>query len=356
MLRIAVECRSDRLLDLLATYDQVLVVTHDNPDPDAIAAGWAIKHLVDERLPIRTRFVAGGAILRAENRHMLRLLEPPIELVSELCDSNPPCDERTAAVLVDCSFRAGNHLEFPAGLEPVAVIDHHVTAGALGDVPFADVRPHVAASASIAGGYLREQAVEPGGALATALLYAIRTETQGFETYHSPLDRTILPWLTERADPELVAEIESAPLPRSYFADLALALQNTFLYEDAAFCALPRAEGPEIVGEVADLLIRCDSVQRVLCAAAYGGDVIISVRTERSGDDAAELARLTLDGIGRGGGHQHRAGGKIPHCGMQHRLSESLRDELRDRWLAACQCDRQRGQRLIARGTIVQNL
>ena len=124
------------------------------------------------------------------------------------------------------------------------------------------MRPDVAASASIAAAYLREQQVEPGQALATALVYAIRTETQGFETYHSPLDRSILPWLTERADPELLAEIESAPLSRGYFSDLVLALQNTFLYDDVAFCALPRAGGPEIVGEVADLLIRCESVQR----------------------------------------------------------------------------------------------
>jgi nanoRNase/pAp phosphatase (c-di-AMP/oligoRNAs hydrolase) len=242
------------------------------------------------------------------------------------------------------------------GAVPVAVIDHHLTTGALAGLPFADVRPDVAASASIAAGYLREQQVEPGQRLATALVYAIRTETQGFETHHSALDRTILPWLTERADPELVAEIENAPLSRAYFADLALALQNTFLYDDAAFCALPRAGGPEIVGEVADLLIRCESVQRVLCAAAYRGSVVLSVRTERPGDDASALMRATIDGLGRAGGHEHRAGGKIPHCGVHHKLTEALREDLRDRWLAACRVVRPRGQRLIAREAIVQNL
>jgi nanoRNase/pAp phosphatase (c-di-AMP/oligoRNAs hydrolase) len=351
MLSIAVECRSDRLLDLLARYDQVLVVTHDNPDPDAIATGWAVKHLVDSRLSVPARFVAGGEIVRAENRQMIRLLEPPLELVSDI-----DADEQTAVVLVDCGVAAGNHLELTGGAVPVAVIDHHATTSRLEELPFADVRPQVAASGSIAAGYLREQQVEPGQALATALVYAIRTETQGFETRHSPLDRSILPWLTERADPELLAEIESAPLSRAYFADLALALQSTFLYDDAAFCALPRAGGPEIVGEVADLLIRCESVQRVLCAAAWRGDVVLSVRTERSGDDASELLRATIDGLGRGGGHEHRAGGKIPHCGVHRKLTEAIRDDLRDRWLAACRVDRQRGQRLIARRAIVRNL
>ena len=42
--------RSDRLLRVLADYEQVVVVTHDTPDPEAIAAEWAIHSLVHERL------------------------------------------------------------------------------------------------------------------------------------------------------------------------------------------------------------------------------------------------------------------------------------------------------------------
>ena len=42
--------KSDRLLAVLAQYQQCLVVMHDNPDPDAIATGWAILALIEERL------------------------------------------------------------------------------------------------------------------------------------------------------------------------------------------------------------------------------------------------------------------------------------------------------------------
>ena len=72
------QTRSDRLLGILSDYKQVLIVGHDNPDPDAIAAGWALFELVAEKLAKPVDLVAGGGIVRAENRHMVELLGPPI--------------------------------------------------------------------------------------------------------------------------------------------------------------------------------------------------------------------------------------------------------------------------------------
>ena len=255
----------------MASYGQVLVVAHDNPDPDAVAAGWAIVRLIEEKLNKPARLLGGGDIIRAENRHMVRLLGPPIELVDDLA---PPDD--AAVVLVDCQSGNQNHVFGGGVVEPVAVIDHHPSRYRNQRLEFRDIRPNVAATASIAACYLREQQVEPGSKLATALLFAIRTETRGSETHYSRIDRSVLLWLTERSDPSLLAEIESAPLSSAYYGDLILALQSTFLYGDVALCLLPRAAGPEIVGEVADLLIRCESVWRVLCGAVVHGDLILS--------------------------------------------------------------------------------
>jgi nanoRNase/pAp phosphatase (c-di-AMP/oligoRNAs hydrolase) len=343
--------RSDELIDVLSDYRDVLIVAHDNPDPDAIATGWGVATLIEEKLGIRPRLVGGGGIVRAENRHMLELLQPPIELVDEI---HP--DREIAAVLVDCGLGTTNHLVTRAGVHPVAVIDHHLT-GSTRELPFRDVRPEMAASATIAASYLREQGIEPAEKLATAMLYAIQTETRGSETHYSRLDRIIVLWLTERADPSILAEIENAPLARSYFGDLSLALQSTFLYDEAAFCLLPRASCPEIVGEVADLLIRCRDIKTVFCGAAIDCDLLISARTDRDYQkNAALLLQAALEGLGGGGGHQHRAGGKIAGACRNGRIPDGLEDELRDRWLAACGVDRQRGTRLVARREIVENL
>lgn len=376
--------RSARLLSAVAPFEQIVVVMHDNPDPDAIASGWAIKYLLDHRTDKPVRLIGGGDIIRAENRQMVKLLQPPLELVDQM-----QTDEQTAAILVDCGPEATNHLLCSGMVLPVAVIDHHQQAGPRqrvygdgnGRVPghgdgrpvdcasdrealcdlgphrmFIDIRPRVAASATIAATYLREQELAPPSALATALLYAIRTETRGSETRHSQLDRAVLPWLTRRADPSLLAEIEDAPLTRGYFSDLVLALQSTFVYGDTAFCMLPHAQGPETVGELADLLARCEDVRRVLCAAVFDRAVLISVRTDKEAGNATELLRETIRGMGYGGGHTHRAGGKLIAAAAGDRVPSEVQDDLRTRWLRACGIRRMRGVRMVAKSAIMGNL
>ena len=199
--------RSDRFLEVVGPYDRLLVVMHDNPDPDAIATGWAVRSLLRLKLNRSPRLVAGGAVVRAENRHMLKLLEPPLEFVNDIDVS-----AETGAILVDCGYGAENHLLAKEHIRPIAVVDHHLPTGPRYRLPFSDIRTNVAASATIATSYLREQGLEPEAKLATALLLAIRTETRGGEWGYSRLDRSVLPWLTERANPSQLAEIESAPL------------------------------------------------------------------------------------------------------------------------------------------------
>ena len=341
--------RSDRLLAALAPFDRLLILMHDTPDPDAIASAWAVSRLIRRRMGKRARIVSGGTIVRAENRHLMRLLKPPIELVQEL-EVGP----NTGIILVDCGAEAANHLTINCGSKIAAVIDHHATSRLKPKLAFVDIRPNVAACASLCAGYLREQRIEPDERLATALIYATRAETRGQEYHHSRHDRAVISWVTGFANPAWLAEIECAPLPRTYFADLVLALQNTFLYDDAALCLLPQAEGPEIVGELADLLIRCDGVKRVLCGAAIDGGVTISVRTARDCCDAGQLVRRVLNGIGTGGGHHHRAGGRIPH--LDGHIPESLVEDIRTRWLTACHIDRERGTRLITLHELIEHL
>lgn len=343
---------SDRLLSVLSGYEHMLVVSHDTPDPDSIASGWAVWRLIRERLGRTARFVGRGAILRAENRHMVELLGPPLQMVAEL--DLPP---GTGAVLVDCSPQAGNHLLENRPEALVAVIDHHgVARRGRRRLPFEDIRPGALASASIAASYLREQQIDPGPELATALLYGIRTESRSAETSYSWLDRSATLWLSGCADFSLLSEIEDAPLSPNYFRDLVLALESATVYGETGFCLLPRADYPEIVGEVADLLIRGEGIRRVLCVAAAGRDFCVSVRTVAEDENAAALVHETLAGLGHGGGHQHRAGGKIPGLPGSDEYLDGIPQELLARWLRACNARDLPPRRLVARDEIARNL
>ncbi|HPD30681.1 MAG TPA: DHH family phosphoesterase [Phycisphaerae bacterium] len=341
--------RSDHLLKVLSGYQHVLVLTHDNPDPDAIASGWAVAALVRAKAALPVRFVAGGAIFRAENRRMVELLEPPLEFVEQI-----EVPEGTATVLVDAEPHAVNHLLGEAGL-PTAVIDHHQHEGRRPRLPFCDIRPKVVASATIAAHYLREQHIDPGPALATALTYAIRTDATGLRGF-SAADHRAMRWLSLRADHQKLTDIENAPLQPDYYADLLLAMQNTFLYEDVALCFLPRAGGSEIIAEVADLLIRHRDLTRVMVGGVVNGDLLVSVRSKVGAGDASDLVARSLEGLGHGGGHCQRAGGKVPGMARGERVSEDLQSMLRNRWLGVCGVDAQRGMRLVPKREILENL
>ncbi|MFH1420050.1 MAG: DHH family phosphoesterase [Planctomycetota bacterium] len=340
--------RSNLLLQALEPSARVVVITHDTPDPDAIAGGWALHTLIRERLKRPVRLIGGGAVVRAENVHMIKMLEPPIELVDEY---TPESD--CAVVLVDCSAEAANHLLGDGAVRPVAVIDHHEPTGKSVPVSFRDVRPRAAAAATMSAGYLREQGIEPTKQLATALLYAVRTEALNRQSPFTRADRGVVGWLSKRADHQALSEIEHAPLPRTYYEEMMLALGSTFLYGNTAICFLPHAGNPEIVGEFADLLIRCTDTERVLCGAVVHDQLTISARTSAIGGDVLRLLRPTLKGLGHWGGHRNRAGGRIIASGEGGAITQQLLDEVKARWLHACGVTETRGTRLVTKRDVL---
>ncbi len=105
---------------------------------------------------------------------------------------------------------------------------------------------------------------------------------------------------------------------------------------------------------MADLIVRCEGVNCVLCAAGVQGDVLLSARAETA--DAADLLRQTLAGKGHGGGHRERAGGRIPGEVTNGAVATSMGDTLRRQWLQACGVVRGRGTRLVPKREIFENL
>ena len=136
----------DRLVRALERVDEVVVLTHPNPDPDAMASALAVRRiaeLTDTDAVVRYP----GEIRHEENRAMKTVLELDMEHL--------PADEGLAGervVLVDHNEPRG--FAGAGGLTPYAVVDHHPGMGT-GKV-FTDVRPEYGACAAIATEYLRD--------------------------------------------------------------------------------------------------------------------------------------------------------------------------------------------------------
>ena len=62
----------------------MLVLSHDNPDPDSIAPAVALAFLLEARAGVEARVVYGGIIGRSENLALVKVLKLPIVPVSQV--------------------------------------------------------------------------------------------------------------------------------------------------------------------------------------------------------------------------------------------------------------------------------
>jgi nanoRNase/pAp phosphatase (c-di-AMP/oligoRNAs hydrolase) len=340
---------SDRFLAGLKDYRCVSFVSHVHPDPDSLGSMMGLAHLVDQRLGKPARLTRDGLISRAENRAMVDLLDIELYPVEKTSWA-----EGEAVVMVDSQPNTGRHTFCDAPL--YAVIDHHDTPGDLEGVPFTDVRRGLGATCSLVTSYLIEQAVTVPPRLATGLLYGIETELSGYPREASPLDDRALLFLYPLADKDLLARIRNARLPQSHFMCMLRALQSSFIYDRLIISWVHDLPQPELAAEVVDFLIRFEEVDYAVCAGVWQDKLILSARAAVEDARVGEILRQVVGKLGRAGGHDRRAGGTIPLSSTSASAVEQLQSELRRRLLRALHIDECRGQRLVPRREMLQNI
>ena len=283
-----------------------LVLTHDNPDPDALASTAVLARLLRQVFKRPVTVAYGGIIGRAENREMVRCLGLSF---SQLRYINWKNYQHFA--LVDTQPRTGNN-QLPKEIVPDVVIDHHPMRKASRDARFVDIRRDYGATATILGEYLLASGQRPTKRHATALVYAIMAETQDFARESSGPDHAVHDLLLPRSDRRALARIQHARVPLSYFADLRRALDGMATVATLVVSHLGRVEQPDIVPEIADLLLRLDGKTWSLCTGLYADRIYLSLRTTNPRADAGNLMRRLLARRGKGGGHGMLAGGWVP--------------------------------------------
>jgi nanoRNase/pAp phosphatase (c-di-AMP/oligoRNAs hydrolase) len=295
----------DGALARLAGRKTALIYTHDNPDPDSLAAGLGLGRLLEHALAANVTLAYGGIVGRAQNRAMvdnLKMSLQPIEAV------DPGSFDIIA--LVDTQPETGNN-SLPPNHRVDVVVDHHPPRPGSARAPWCDIRPELGATSTIVFQYMRAKAVPIDTSLASAFFFALRTETRDLGREATEAERHAYLALVPLVDHGLLYRMSHPKVPRAHFAALDRALRSAELYGDVVAVNLGTLGYPDLVAEIADLLLSYEGARYVLCLGRYGGHAYLSLRTEADDARAGSIMRQVVDRDGAAGDHGTMAGAKL---------------------------------------------
>jgi nanoRNase/pAp phosphatase (c-di-AMP/oligoRNAs hydrolase) len=330
----------NQLLRVTESSAPLIILPHDNPDPDALASAAALRFIVQQAHEEKEIIIAlGGIVGRAENRAMLRYLNINLVPVSEIDFSVKP-----QVALVDTQPGRSNN-SLPDGCCPTIVIDHHPEYGSYADVSFLDLRDGYGATSTILTEYLEESHVDVESKIATALFYGINAETQDLGREATPQDVAACQFLYPYTNKRRLAKIENARVPREYFKVFRDAVEEAVLYDTVVISVLQEVQYPDMVAEVADFLLRLDEAEWAMAIGVFKDNLHVSLRTTNRDVNAGEILQKVL-GSKSAGGHDMIAGGriKISEKGV---AVEKAAVRIKDRLLKAIGVDASSAQALV---------
>jgi len=330
-----------KLIDLLRDKQSLLIVMQDNPDPDSIAAAAALRRIANTAGDVQCSITYGGVIGRGENKALadyLGLNFRPIEQIK--------FEKFDAIALVDTQPETGNN-SLPYEFRPDIVLDHHPLHPATRGIAFTDVRSKYGALSTILFEYLIEAKMSPDPPLATALLYAIRTDTRDLGLEAVQADVRALEALYPLANARMLSMIQRGPVTALYYQNVAKALKNARVQGPCIFAAMNGVNNPDIIGEMADMFLRCEEVEWTLCSGVYEGKIWLSLRTSQNKVKANVVIQKLVSELGTGGGHETSAGGQIALTKDTRQERNTIQKAIRDRLLHELGADEQRPKNLV---------
>jgi nanoRNase/pAp phosphatase (c-di-AMP/oligoRNAs hydrolase) len=335
---------SNGIVEWLRGKGTILIVTHDHPDPDALAAAVALRHLILMKTGQEATIAFGGVIGRRENLAMVEELEIKAVPLDGL-----DLDGFNAVCMVDTQPGTGNN-SYPADRRVDLVIDHHQTKELTEACRWVDVRQEYGASATILFEYLQAQDVKIATKLATILFYAIKSETEDLGRDWTKSDREAYLKLMPLCNNRILHDITRPKASRGYFKYFETGLKNATIYGHALIFNLDKIDHPEIVAEIADFLMRVEGVEIVMGLGIYQDEGVLSVRTGHVDTHAGSLAQQVIEGLGTGGGHSMTAGGQVRPMPADRQGQADIEKILINRLLKRLDCESSEPLPLVERG------
>ena len=343
--------RGARFLEALSELDEVAVLLHPNPDPDAMATGMGVASLA-EQVDTDAYLQYSGQIRHQENRAFRTVLDVDIETIDHVSDV-----AAEHVVLVDHNEPRGF-----AGADsvlPFAVVDHHPGEG--GGGTFTDVRTDYGAASSIVGEYFDDLGAEPvppakhesevgtdytvPSAVATGLLYGILTDTNRLTAGCSAADFAAAGYIHPGVDEDLLDRVANPEVSTEVLELKARAIAGRDVRGPFAVSDVGRLSNVDAIPQAADELVQLEGVTAVVVLGESDGTIHLS---GRSRDDRVHMGD-TLDTAvsvlreGSAGGHARMGGGQlsiregaietvagetVPRDGLRERLFDAMSGEI----------------------------
>ena len=280
----------------------LLILTHDFPDPDAIASAFALQHLAQSAFRIEARIAFGGIVGRMENRAMVRTLRIRMHRF------HPILLKRHANVaLVDTQPSFQNN-PFPGNRKAALVLDQH-PSDTTPEAGVAIVDPDCGATCILVAQALLRTGEDIPARVATALAYGILTDTLDLYRARRPdVAETYLEVL-QYADMRALARIQNPVRPRKFFSVLGRGIRDAVQYRRLVITHLGTVDTPDRVSQVAEFLLTYRRAQWCFATGRFRGRLHASLRTIRQDAHAGEVLRDVFDKRNQAGGHGPIAGG-----------------------------------------------
>ncbi len=292
---------------------RLLIQTHDIPDPDAIASAEAFR-VMARHLGVDAAIVSNGLPQRRENRVLLRECMITLKPLESLKIKNP---EHCAWVYIDCLPGGGNVTIHPlAPGDLFMAIDHHgrpKSALKFDPGQFLVEEPEAGATATLLGEILIEMGIPISPRLASAMSYAIISDTQDFSRGASKADLEVYAAIFPHTDQAIISAIRKARKSRRYFRTVHRCLEHANVYRTIAWTWIGEVESGEIVAEMADFILGLETIEWALVLGHTKDRMYLSMRAAtHSGSCADMIRKLVPFSPFTVGGHDRFAGGFIP--------------------------------------------
>jgi nanoRNase/pAp phosphatase (c-di-AMP/oligoRNAs hydrolase) len=303
--------------------DRILILLHNEPDPDAIASGLALRNVL--RRNKQTAVIAAlQGVSRPENVRMLNLLDIHVEVIKPEEIANY---ERVAMVDVQPHY-------FNGVIDRVdLVIDHHPEQTGYIAV-FKDIRPDYGSTSTILTEHLRAVDANISERTATAMLYAIKSDTLFFNRQANRVDLEAFSYLYPLADAALIRKMEGAEITMERLEYVLKAKQNGQMVEQV-FCAfLGTSPREDFIPYVADFYLQLENVKWTIVSGIVNDSLVMSVRNLGYSRNAGEFVRKYFAHIGSAGGHRAMAKAVVPLRAFRDTYGNLQADEFTAKVLA----------------------